>query len=129
MAIISLQKLRIKSPRQQFAHLDGFGFAVQVGEGDRNIAAEFPDYLAADSAGRRQFFRIGDDRDLRDFPFAFRDGFPDRHAFGANRQTVARRFDVAARKNLAAFGFDGRSDLEIGIRRKGAFAHLFGQFD
>ena len=47
------QKLSIKSSREQVFHLDGFGFAFEVGHGDGDVAAEFPDYLAADAAGWR----------------------------------------------------------------------------
>ena len=48
-----LQEFSIKRPRKQIFHLNGLGFAVQVGENYRNIAAEFPDYLTADAAGGR----------------------------------------------------------------------------
>ncbi len=104
--------------------MDGFGFALEVCHNYRYIAAEFPDYLAARTAWRRERFGIGGDGDAFEFRFAVGNGFEYCDAFGTERQAICRRFDVAAFNYLAAFGFDGGSDLKIRIRCDRIFSSL-----
>lgn len=113
---ILFQKLRIKRPRQQFAHHYCLTFSFEVGENYRDIAAEFPDDLAADSAGWGEVFGVDDDGDLGEAGLAARDSFPDGDAFGADGEAVAGGFDVAADVDVAILGFDSGADLEIRIR-------------
>ena len=84
-----------------------------------NVAAEFPDDLAAGAAGRRQGIGIGDDGDGVEAVFAFRDGFEDRDALGAAGEAVAGVFDVAAGVDSSGFRAERRADAEIREGRVG----------
>ena len=57
---------------------------MEVREDDWHVAAEFPDYLAADSAWRRELLGIDDDCDAFEMLLAARDAFPNRDTFGAD---------------------------------------------
>ena len=82
---VLFQKLRIKRPRQQVSHLDGFGLAVQVCKDHWDIPAEFPDDLAADATWRSQFLGVRDNGDLFDLSFALRYSVPNGYALGTDR--------------------------------------------
>src|SRR5271163_4729051 len=78
---------RIERFRKQIAHLDSFGFTLQIGKDYGDIAAKFPDQLAACAAGRRERVVIRDDGNGVKVAFAFAHGFKDRYSFGADRQS------------------------------------------
>jgi len=99
----SFQKSNVERAREKFLSLKSFGFAVQIRQNYFDVAAKFPDNLPARAARRRQIIGVGDDADSFKFARAFRNGFENRHALGAHRQTVGSVFDVAAGKNFAAF--------------------------
>src|SRR5712692_8450356 len=107
----------IKRPRKKAAHLDHFGFAFQVCQNHGNVTAEFPDQLAACSAGWREDVRVGDHGNGIEAAFAFAHGFENRNALRANRQAIGRVLHVAAAENSAGGGADGRADAKIRVRR------------
>src|ERR1044071_240600 len=116
------QKSGVECARQQFAHLDDFDSAVQVGENHLRVATPFPDNLAARPAGRRQRVCVGDDRDAFEFSLAFGQSFPDGDALGADRQAETRVLDVAARIYFSVFLFHGCADAEIREGRQRAIS-------
>ena len=60
---------------------------------------------------------IGNDSNVLDIVLAVRDRFPNRDAFGADRETIARRFYIAAGDDRAVFHLDGRPNPKIRKRR------------
>src|SRR5260370_757926 len=105
----------IKWQRQQVGQaIDAFHF-LEVGEDDFEIAAELPENLPARTAWRRRVFRVRDDRDAREFPFAFGNRFDESDALGTDRQAVGRILDVAAGEDRAARRFQRGADLKAGI--------------
>ena len=64
--------------------MNSFDIAVKVRKDHGHVAAEFPDDLTADAAGRSEFFRIDNDRNALKMFFTTRDTLPDSHAFGTN---------------------------------------------
>src|SRR6266849_5067208 len=114
----------IKRFRKQVAYSNGFGFAFQVCQNHRHIAAEFPNQLAACSAGWRERVRISDDGDGVEAALALAHGFENRNAFRADGQAIGRVLHVAAAKNSAGRGAHGGADAKIRVRRVRIFARL-----
>src|SRR5579862_589230 len=122
------KKRSIEGPREEIFHLELFGFAVEVGESDLDVAAKLPDNLTAGAAGRSEKLGVGSHGDAAKFARAFRDCFPNGDAFGAYGEAVGRVFDVAAGENAAVFGFERRADQEMGERCVGVLAGGDGGF-
>jgi len=93
---------------------------MQIGEDDLEVAAEFPQDLAARAARRSGGFGIGDDGDAREAAVAFRQRFEHGDALGADRQTIGGIFDVAAGDDRPVSRLQRRADLEGRERRHGA---------
>src|SRR5262245_5897101 len=91
-----LQARGVEGLGEEVVHCDGFSFALEVGQDDRNVAAELPDQLATGATGRGERVGIGDNRDGVEAALAFADGFEDGHSLGANREPVGGVFYVAA---------------------------------
>ena len=106
--------------------MDGFGFAFEIAEDYRDVAAKFPDDLAAGAAGGRERVGVGRNGDGVEAAFAFADGFEDGDALGANGETVGGVFDVATAEDAARVGADSGADTEIGKWRVSVFASKFG---
>jgi hypothetical protein len=70
--------------------------AVQVGENDFNVAAKFPNNLAARATGRRQDVRIGDHGNCVEAVLAFGNSLENSHTLGADGQTVGGILNIAA---------------------------------
>src|SRR6185437_12711664 len=68
--------------------------------------------------------RIGHHRHAPEFPRAFRYCFEDSHTLRANRQTVSRVLDIAARVDTPVHILDRRANFEIRERRMRLLAHL-----
>ena len=109
--------------------MNSFGFAVEIGENDRNVAAEFPDDLAASSAWRSQFLSIHDNGDPAEFRNAAGDALPNRDTLRTDGQAVACRFNIAASIDVAVLRLDGRTDLEVRIRSESPFANIRRRID
>ena len=111
--LVPLQERSVEGAGEQRPESQGFGLSVQVCEHQFDVAAELPEDLAAGSAGRRQYVRIGDYGHSDEVAGAFRDGLEDGDAFGANGQAVGGVFDIAAGENAAGFIFDRGAYLEL----------------
>src|SRR5437870_179054 len=92
---------------------------MQVDQGYGNIAAEFPQDLAAGTARWGERFRIGRDRDAAELARAFGDGFEDGDALGTDCKAVGRVFDVAAGVDAPGLVFDCGAHQEVGVGRVG----------
>src|SRR5215831_16175700 len=88
----SLQELCIERAWKKVTHLHRFGLTFQICHYYRNVPAEFPDDLAANAAGRRQFLGIGNDGDMFYLAFTHRNGLPDRNALSTNSKAIACGF-------------------------------------
>jgi hypothetical protein len=119
-----LQIGRIEWFREQIAHLKGLGFALQIRENYRDIAAEFPDDLPAGTARRREGIRVGHDGDGVEPAFALADCFEDRSAFGADRQAVTGIFDVAPAEDSSRNSSKRGADAEIRVGSMRILARL-----
>src|SRR5690348_16073858 len=101
---------------EEVAHLRGFGPAFEVGEDDRDVAAEFPDHLTAGTAGGSESLGVGDDDDSVEAAFAFAEGFENGDAFGADGESVGGVFYVAAAENAAGGGAQSGAYAKVGVR-------------
>src|SRR5882724_11342455 len=115
----------IKRFRKQLAHGDDFGFALQIREDHRYVAAKFPDQLAAGTARRRKRIRVRHHGDGVEAALSFADRFENGDAFSANGEAVRGVFDVAASENPARSGAKGGTNPKIGVRRMRVLARLF----
>src|SRR5215210_132491 len=113
---------------EQLLHLERLGVAAQVGEDDRDVAAELPDDLAARAARRRQTLGVHDDAEALELALALRERLPDGDALGADGLLVGRALDVAAGVD-AAVGFERRADAEVRVARQRALPRVGGEFD
>jgi len=117
----------IKGLRKQIFHLNHFGFAFEIRHDHGNVAAEFPDQLAARPAGGRQRLGVRHHADGVEPALAFADGLENRDAFGANGKAVSGVFDVTAPKNPARSGAQRGPHAKIGKRRMRVFPRLLGR--
>ena len=90
-----------------------FDFPLQVRENHFRVSAEFPDDLAARSAGRRERIGVGHHGDGVKSALAFGNGLKNRDALGAKRQAVRRVLHVAAAENPSGFRAHRRAHAEI----------------
>lgn len=114
---------------EKIAHLDRFGLAFEVREDYRNVAAEFPDELAAGAAGRSECVCVGDNGDGVEAAFAFAESFENRDTFGADGETVGGIFYVAAAEDAAGGGAERGAYAEVGVGSVGVVASLLGDGD
>jgi hypothetical protein len=114
---------------EEVAHLDDFGFALEIGQDNGDVAAEFPDELAAGAAGWSQGVGVGNHRDGIEAALTFAERFEDGDAFGANGQAVGGVFDVATAEDAPRSGAESGTDTEIGKRSMGVLAGLLGDGD
>ena len=120
---------RVKRFREKDLHLDDFHFALEIGEDHGNVAAEFPDELAAGAARGSESIGVSDDGNGVEAALAFADGFENGDAFGANGEAVGGIFDVATAEDSAGSGVKGGANAKIRKRRVGIFARLQRGFD
>jgi len=99
-----------------------FSLPFQIGEDDLSVTAEFPDDLAARAAGGRELVRVRDDGYGVKASLALGKRFEDGDALGANREAIARIFNIAAGIDFARFCADGGADAEFRKRRDCVFA-------
>ena len=121
----------VEGAREQVQRAFAFDSAVKIGEDYGDVAAKFPDDLAARAAGRRERIRVGDDSDGVEFmrAFAFGESLENGDAFGAKGEAVAGVFDVAARKDASGFCADGGTDAKMGERGVGVLEGGSGSGD
>src|SRR5260370_41066673 len=98
---------------KQFTNLEDFAFAFEICHDNGNVAAKFPDQLAARTARRCQRLCIRDHRDGVEAALPFADGFEYGDALGANGEAVRSVLDVAAAKNPAGWGQKRRATPTI----------------
>src|SRR5437016_13324621 len=89
---------------------------------DRDVPAIFPQELAARATWRGGDGSIGNNRDPREFPHAFAQGFPQGHALCTNGQSIGNVFDVASSVDAAILCFQCSADFESGISSDGVLA-------
>lgn len=111
------QESGIEGAWQQIGNVKLLALPFEVREYDPRAARKLPDDLPTGSTGRRQSLGVGNDRQIRELSFTFRQRFPDRNALGANCQTITRTLDVTARVDLASGRLHGRTHLKIRKRR------------
>src|SRR5579872_2062494 len=119
---------RIEGLRKKIAHLERFRFAFQICQDHRNIAAKFPDQLAARAARGRKRVCIGDHGDGVKVTLAFAHGLENRNTLGAQGQSVGGVFDVAAAEDSARSGVQRGSNAKIRVRRVRIFTRLLRRF-
>ena len=124
-----LQIRNIEGFGEELFQVVGFGFAGEVDQHEFDIAAEFPEDLAAGSAGRSQSVGIGGDGDAAEFSGAFADRLEDGDALGAEGESVGGVFDVAAGVDAAVDVFKRGADQELGEGREGVEADGEGGVD
>jgi hypothetical protein len=127
--IMLFQESGIERAWQQIGNVKLLALPFEVREHDARAARKLPNNLTTRSAGRRQSLGIGNDRQIRELSFTFRQRFPDRNALGANSQTITRTLDVTARVNLAIRRLNGRTHLKIRKRRHLLQARALRRFD
>src|SRR4029077_9841336 len=121
-----LQLRGIERLWKQIAHLNDFGFALEIGHDHGNVATKFPDQLAAGSARRRERIGIRHHGNSVEPALAFADCFKNGDAFGANREAVSSVLDVAPAKDSAGGGTKRGTHAKIGIRRMRVLPRLPG---
>ncbi len=119
----------VEGAREKIQGALAFDFAVKIGEDDRNVAAKFPDDLAASAAGRGEGVCVGDDGDGVEVVFSFGDGFENGDAFGAEGESVGGVFDVASGEDAAGFGAHGGADAKFRKWSVGVFTGGAGRGD
>src|SRR5215471_14464169 len=92
---------RVEGFGKKIAHWDGFHFAFEIGEDDGDVAAEFPDDLAAGAARRSERIGVGDDGDGVEAAFAFANSLENSDTFRADGKPVGSVFNIAAAENAA----------------------------
>ncbi len=80
----------IKRFRKQFTHRDDFGFAFQIRQNYRNVAAKLPNQLAARATRRCELIRVRNHGDGVKAALAFADGFENGDAFSTNGEAIRR---------------------------------------
>src|SRR5712691_9143405 len=93
---VLLEKGRIEWPRKQILQSMGFGLAARIDQQDFEVAAKFPQNLAARPAGWRECIGVGRDGDPAEGADALRNRFENGDALGAERQAISRVLDIAA---------------------------------
>ena len=116
-----LQQARVEREGQEILQLMLPFFFLEVGEQDLEIAAEFPENLAARAARRGRRGRVGDDGDAGEGAMALRQRLEHGHPFRANREAVGGVLDVAARHDRPVGRFERGADFEV---RKGRVGEL-----
>src|SRR6266478_9127308 len=114
----------IKRSRKQFTHPNDFGFAFQIRQNYRNVAAKLPDQLAARATRRCELIRVRNYGDGVKAALSFADGFEDGDAFSTNGEAIRRVFHVATAENSARGGAKRGAHSEIGVRRMRVFSRL-----
>src|SRR5579859_1110988 len=125
----SSQVGRIERFRKKVAHPQCFDFALQICQDHGDVAAKFPDQLAACTAGRRERIRVRDDSDGVKTALAFAHGFENRDTLGADSQSVGGVFHVATAENSSRSGAQRGAYAKIRERRVGILARLARGFD
>src|SRR6266849_4322656 len=119
----------IERLREQISHLEDFGLAFEIRHDHGNVAAKFPNQLAAGSARRRKSIGIRHHGNGLEPALAFTDGLEDGDAFGANGEAIGGVFNVAPAKNSAGSGAERGPHAKIGVRRMRVFPRLPGRRD
>src|ERR1700730_1398046 len=117
---------RVKRFGEKVAHWQNFRFAFQIGKDDGNIAAEFPDELAAGAAGSTESFGVRYDGDGIEAALAFADSLENSDTFGANGQAIRCIFDIAAAEDSSGGRAKSGAYPKIRIGRMGILARLLG---
>src|SRR5579875_2723789 len=118
-----LQMRGVEGTRKEIERALAFGLAGEIRKNHGNVAAKFPDNLAASAAGRRERIRIGDHGDGFEILLALGNGFENRDALGADGEAVAGVFDVASGENASGFGVDRGADAKF---REGRMSVIAG---
>src|SRR5712692_2820537 len=87
--------------RKEILHLPDFHFAFEVRRDHGNIAAKFPDQLAASATGRRQRVGVSYHRNGIEAALTFADGLEDGDALSADGEAISCIFNVATAKDSA----------------------------
>src|SRR6266481_867302 len=109
---------------KEFAHLDDFRLALEIGHDHRNVPAKFPDQLAAGAAGWGQSVGVSHHGNSVEAALAFADGFENGDAFGAHGEAVGRILDIAAAKNSSGSGAQRGAHAKIRVRGMRVFPRL-----
>jgi len=115
---------RIKRSRKEVLHLHDLHSALQIRHDHGDVAAKFPDQLAASAARRREGISVSDYGNSVEPALAFADGFENGDALGANGEAVGSVLDVAAAKDSPRSGTKRRANAKVGVRRMRVFPCL-----
>src|SRR5260370_34296988 len=111
---------------KEISHLNGLGLALEVRHNYGNIAAEFPDQLAAGAAGRCKSIGIRDHGNGVEAALPFADGFEDGDAFGAHSEAVSGVLNIASAEDSAGRGTQRGAHAKVRVRRMRVFPRLPG---
>lgn len=116
----------VEGAREQIEGALALDLSVKIGEDDRNVAAKFPNDLAASAARRSERVRIGHDGDGVEFVRALSLGesFENGNPLRADREAVAGVFDVAAGEDATGLRSNGSADTKL---REGRVSVLAGR--
>ena len=107
-----LEQPHIKRQWQQVLELMPTGLATKVGKNYFEVATEFPQDLAACTAGWRRRVSVRNDRNATEFAMPFGERLEHRDTLGADREPVRRVLDVAAGDDRPISGLERRTDFE-----------------
>jgi hypothetical protein len=120
---------RVERLGEEIAHLELLGFAFEIGKDYRDVAAKFPDELAAGTARWSEGVGVGDDGDSVEAALALADGFEDGHALSADGEAIGGVLDVAAAEDSARCSAQCGADTEVGVWSVSIFAGLLSDTD
>src|SRR5260370_20580478 len=115
---------RIEGFRKQSLHLDCFRLAFEIRQNHGNVAAKFPNQLAARATGRSKSIGIRYHGNGVEAALTFADGFEDGDPLGANGKAVRGVLDVATSKNSSGGGAERGTHAKIRIWRVRVFPRL-----
>src|SRR5438445_4053903 len=122
--VVLSQVRGIKRLGKEIFHLNDFYFTFQIRHNHGNVAATFPDQLAASAAGRRQHIGVGYHGNGVEAALAFADGFENGDALGAHGEAISGILDVAAAKNPSGGGAKRGANTKIRVRCMRVFPGL-----
>jgi len=125
----SLQERSVEWARQQRACGFALNFALQIGERDGNIAAEFPNNLPARAARWSENFGVAYDGDGIEVALPLGNRLENSDSLGAQRQPERRVLDVASLDYFPGFCSQRGAEAEFLVWRVCFFAGGARGFD
>ena len=110
----ALEEPRVEWKREQFSQTVRTGLTPKIGQQHLEVAAEFPQDLAARAARRRRRLGIGHNRDAAEPAVSLGERLEHGDALGAHRQPVSGVLDVATCDDSPVVRFERSANFETG---------------